>query len=295
MRVKLAVTGGKGGTGKSTVATNLATLLARERRLVLADLDVEAPNDHILLGVGLENEEPVKIMLPFIDYKKCTRCGACAEVCDTGAIVLTRDKTPYVVPRLCSGCRACYFACPDKAIIEGQRIIGYTYHTKVRLKTSDFDLVTGVLREGEEHTPPVVLAARRRAMKLAEDVLLVDTSAGTASHVAIALEGSKLAVAVTEPTPLGLHDLEMILRILSEQGIEAWVVVNRWGIGSSEKIMDRLAETARNYGAVIKARIPYSREIVDSYVKGVPIVEMHPDHEVSKVFHSLAEELLETI
>ncbi|RUM47406.1 MAG: cobalamin biosynthesis protein CobQ [Hyperthermus sp.] len=295
MRVKLAVTGGKGGTGKSTVATNLAVLIARERKLVLADLDVEAPNDHILLRAGLENEEPVKIMLPFIDYRKCTRCGACAEVCDTGALVLTRDKTPYIIPRLCSGCRACYFVCPEKAIIEGQRIIGYTYHTRVSMKTGSFDLVTGVLREGEEHTPPVVLAARRRASKLAEDVVIVDTSAGTASHVAIALEGAKLAIAVTEPTPLGLHDLEAILRILDELGIEAWIAINKWGIASSEKIINRITEIARDYHAEIKAKIPYSRDIVDAYVKGTPIVEADPSHKVSMIFESLAREVIEVI
>ncbi len=171
MKAKISVTGGKGGTGKSTIAVNLATLIARERKLVLADLDVEAPNDHVLLNASLENEEPVEIMLPFIVYPKCTRCGVCAQVCDTGAIILTREKLPFVIPRLCSGCRACYYACPYDAIVEGKRIIGYTYKTQVKIDDTVFTLVTGVLREGEEHTPPVVLAARKRAMSLAEDLL----------------------------------------------------------------------------------------------------------------------------
>ncbi len=295
MKAKLAVTGGKGGTGKSTIAVNLAVLLARERGLLLADLDAEAPNDHILLRARLENEEPVEIMLPFIDYKKCTRCGACAEVCDTGAIILTKVKLPYVIPRLCSGCRACYFVCPDKAILEGKRVVGYTYYTRVNTRTASFGLVTGVLREGEEHTPPVVLAARRRAERLADDLLLVDTSAGTASHVAIALEGSRVAVAVTEPTPLGLHDLEMILRVLGELGVEAWVVVNRWGIGGSEAVWDRVKKTVEAYGAEIVAKIPYSREIVEAYVRGEPFVEALPGHEASNALAALAKRVLETL
>ncbi len=291
---KISVTGGKGGTGKSTIAVNLAALLAKERELVLADLDAEAPNDHILLGVELENEEPVKIMLPFIDYKKCTRCGACAEVCDTGAIILTREKLPYVIPRLCSGCRACYFVCPDKAILEGQRIVGYTYQTPVSTLNTSFHLVTGVLREGEEHTPPVVLAARRRAEKAARDILLVDTSAGTASHVAIALEKSELAITVTEPTPLGVHDLEMILRILSELDIPAWIIVNKWGIGS-EKILDDIKTVAEKYSAEVKAKIPYSREIVESYVGSKVFVETLPGHPASLQLRQVAQEIMDVI
>ncbi len=291
MKVKISVTGGKGGTGKSTIAVNLATLIARERKLVLADLDVEAPNDHVLLNASLENEEPVEIMLPFIIYPKCTRCGVCAQVCDTGAIILTREKLPFVIPRLCSGCRACYYACPYNAIVEGKRIIGYTYKTQVKIDDIVFTLVTGVLREGEEHTPPVVLAARRRAMSLAEDLLLVDTSAGTANHVSIALEDSKLVLAVTEPTPLGLHDLELILELSSTLGLESWVIVNRSTIGDVSKV----EEVAQKYNARIVAKIPYSREIVESYVKGVPIVNLYPNHPISQSLQALAKTVLEVI
>ncbi len=291
MKAKISVTGGKGGTGKSTIAVNLATLIARERKLVLADLDVEAPNDHVLLNASLENEEPVEIMLPFIVYPKCTRCGVCAQVCDTGAIILTREKLPFVIPRLCSGCRACYYACPYDAIVEGKRILGYTYKTQVKIDDTVFTLVTGVLREGEEHTPPVVLAARKRAMSLAEDLLLVDTSAGTANHVSIALEDSKLVLAVTEPTPLGLHDLELILELSSTLGLESWVIVNRSTIGDISKV----EEVAQKYNARIVAKIPYSREIVESYVKGVPIVELYPNHPISQSLQALAKTVLEVI
>ena len=291
MKAKISVTGGKGGTGKSTIAVNLATLLASERSLVLADLDVEAPNDHVLLNVKLDNEKPVEIMLPFIVYPKCTRCGVCAQVCDTGAIILTREKLPFVIPRLCSGCRACYYACPYDAIVEGKRVIGYTYETPVKLDGSGFTLVTGVLREGEEHTPPVVLAARKRALELADDILLVDTSAGTANHVSIALEDSKLVLAVTEPTPLGIHDLELILELASILGLESWVIVNRSTLGDT----GRVEEVARKYNARIAARIPYSREIVESYVKGKPIVKLYPEHPVSKSLQVLAENVLEVI
>ncbi len=291
MKVKISVTGGKGGTGKSTIAVNLATLIASERSLVLADLDVEAPNDYVLLNTKLENEKPVEIMLPFIVYPKCTRCGVCAQVCDTGAIILTREKLPFVIPRLCSGCRACYYACPYDAIVEGKRVIGYTYESQVKIDEVSFTLVTGVLREGEEHTPPVVLAARKRALELADDILLVDTSAGTANHVSIALEDSKLVLAVTEPTPLGVHDLELILELASILGIESWVIINRSTIGDTS----RVEEIARKYNARITAKIPYSREIVESYVRGKPVVKLHPEHPVSRSLQILAKTVLEVI
>ncbi len=227
----LAVTGGKGGTGKSTVAVNLAVELAKRGKLVLADLDVEDPNDHILLNVKLEREEPVNIMLPFVKYESCIKCGACAEVCDTGAMLLSPEKIPYVIPRLCSGCRACYFVCPTKAIVEGKRTIGYTYETPVSVGGVNFTLVTGMLREGEEHTPPAVLQAKRRALNVTADVYLIDTSAGTSNSVASSLDGSDLVLAVTEPTPLGLHDLTLILELAKDMGLEVWVIMNRSGLG----------------------------------------------------------------
>jgi MinD superfamily P-loop ATPase containing an inserted ferredoxin domain len=154
--VMIAVTGGKGGTGKSTIAVNLAAALAEDEDLLLADLDVEGPSDHILLGTPLKDEEPINIMLPIVRYQACTRCGICAQVCDTGAIITSSDGLPVIIPRLCNGCRSCYLACPANAIEEGMRTIGYTYRTEVALDGDgrSLRLVTGMLREGEEHTPP---------------------------------------------------------------------------------------------------------------------------------------------
>jgi len=281
----IAISGGKGGTGKSVVAVNVSAVLARERKLVLADLDAEAPNDHILLGARLRNEKPVNVMLPFIDYSRCTRCGECAEVCGTGAILLSPDKTPFVIPRLCSGCRSCYFACPVRAIEEGWRTIGYTYETMVELDGAAFTLVTVMLREGEEHVPPAVLAGKRRALGIEADLHLIDTSAGSSNTVSTALYGSKLMVAVTEPTPLGLHDLEMILDVAEALGIESWVVMNKAGIGPEEKHM----EVVKERGSRLVARIPYSNELIDSYVRGKPIVEYRPESEAARALIKLAE------
>ena len=291
----VGVTGGKGGTGKSFVATNLAVVLADELRLVLADLDVEAPNDHILLGVErLEAEEPIAIFFPIIDYGKCTACGACAKVCDTGAIVMGKGRPPMVMPRLCSGCKACYYVCPVKAIeSEGRRVIGYTYRTVVEKWGNRFILVTGVIREGEEHTPPAVVAAKRRALSEAKgkDLVIVDTGAGTGNAISAALQEAGLVIAVTEPTPLGLHDLRGILEICSGMGKRVWVVVNRAGIGDDSGHV----KLAKEYGVELLHRIPFDVAAAKAYARGTPIVKACPSCPSSRSLLELAEHLLSTI
>jgi MinD superfamily P-loop ATPase len=291
----VGVSGGKGGTGKSFVATNLAVLLSEHLNLVLADLDVEAPNDHILLGVErLEGEEPIAIFFPIIDYGKCTACGACAKVCDTGAIVMAKGRPPMVMPRLCSGCKACYYACPYKAISpDGRRVVGYSYRTVVEKWGNPFILVTGVIREGEEHTPPAVVATKRRALREAEsrDLLIVDTGAGTGNNISAALQEAKLLIAVTEPTPLGLHDLRAILEIGQGMGKRLWMVVNRAGIASDEEHV----KLAREYGVEVYLRIPFDVEAAKAYAKGTPVVRACPDCPSSRALRELAEHLLATL
>ncbi len=294
MRI-VSVSGGKGGTGKSFVATNLAVLLSERLDLVLADLDVEAPNDHILLGVErLENEEPIAIYFPIIDYGRCTSCGACAKVCDTGAIVMAPGRPPFVMPRLCSGCKACLMVCPYDAISpEGRRVIGYTYTTAVSKWGRSFTLLTGVIREGEEHTPPAITVAKRRALAEARgrDLLVVDTGAGTGNSISIALQGSRLLLAVTEPTPMGLHDLRAILEVARGMGVRVWLVINRYGIGPEEKHL-KLAE---EYGVEEVFRIPFDVTAARAYARGTPVVRYDPTAPSSRALIELAEHLLSTL
>ena len=287
----VSFTGGKGGTGKSFIATNIAYLLGRERRHILADLDVEAPNDHILLGVGeLGKGEPVPIFFPRIDYSKCTLCGACAKVCDTGAIIMSRGKPPIVLPRLCSGCKACMYACVYDAIKPWARVIGFMHVTPVSIHGSSFTLVTGVLHHGEEHTAPLVHGVKARVLEMAgaEGVpVLIDTGAGTGNSISIALQYSSLVVAVTEPTPLGLHDLRAILEITRGLGMRAWVVLNRAGIGDDSGHR----RLVREYGVELYHEVPYSREAVEAYVRGLPVVVYSPGSPVSRSILELYEHI----
>ncbi|WP_297498457.1 ATP-binding protein [Thermococcus sp.] len=264
--MQIAVSGGKGGTGKSTVAVNLAIALAKDFRLVLADLDVEAPNDHLLLGVEPANERPVNQFMPRFDYSRCTRCRKCADACEEHAIVTLRDGTPFLMPNLCSGCRACEIVCPvPGAIQEAFKVIGHTYVTETPY---GFTLVTGKLKEGEERSMPLVVEAKKLARSVPHELLLIDTAAGTGNTVSKAIEGSELLIAVTEPTPLGIHDTELILRLGRLMEIPTWVVINRADLGERERVY----ELAEEHGAEVVAEIPYSENIVRSYVEGKPAV-----------------------
>ncbi|RLG88069.1 MAG: cobalamin biosynthesis protein CobQ [Thermoprotei archaeon] len=291
---KVVVTGGKGGTGKSVVAVNLALALAKVREVVLADEDVEAPNDHILMGLDygdLRNKEEVCVALPFIDVSKCIKCGLCGKICSESAIVITKEGLPLVIPRLCSGCKACIYACPTKAINEGKRVIGYTYLTPLNIGDVGLTLVTGVLIEGEERSYPVVIATDERAKKYAKDILIVDTAPGSNITVAASINEANLVIAVTEPTPLGAHNLELVLEIASDLGIEYWVVLNRSDIAPQnpvEKVLDK-------YKARLVMKIPYSMNILESYIKREPIVVYKPETNEARMFFSLAKEVNEVL
>ncbi len=291
-RFILSVTGGKGGTGKSFVATNLAVLLSRRlsgHSLVLADVDVEAPNDYILLGLESPGEKhDIDIFFPKINYDKCTSCGACVKVCDTGAIIMAQGRPPFVFPRLCSGCKACYYACPEKAIApDGKRLLGYMFETLVEKWGSTFKLVTGMIREGEEHTPPAIVVVKKHVLAEAPDILILDTGAGTGNGISAAIQYSDLVVAVTEPTPLGLHDLESILKVSTGMGYETWIVINRSGIGPEEDHV----RLAREYGVQRIYRIPYSRRVAHAYAKGRPVVVDSPDDPASRALVELASDI----
>ena len=283
--MQIAVSGGKGGTGKSTVAVNLAVALKKlGAELTFADLDVEAPNDHLLLGVELANEEPVMQFMPRFDYSKCTKCRKCAEVCEEHAIITLKDGTPFLMPNLCSGCRACEIVCPvPGAILEGQRLIGHTYITPTPY---GFTLVTGKLREGEERSMPLVVATKKKAQAVQKGLLFIDTAAGTGNTVSKAVEFSDLLIAVTEPTPLGIHDTELILELGKLMEMPTWVVINRADLGEKERVY----ELAKKYGAEVVAEIPYSENIVKSYVEGKPIVLT--DYPEAEIFEGLAEKVL---
>lgn len=276
MRV-IAITGGKGGTGKSTVATVLAREMSSKGRVLVVDADVDCPNDHLLLGIDREPLKDVRQRIPKWDLDKCTRCGLCGTVCRTNAIVSIKGKEPIFISSQCNGCGSCGYICPEDAISWDTKIIG-----KVFFGSGDgIDLLSGELNMNEPVSEAIVnsLNGTLDDMKEKYDLMIIDTAAGTHCPVIAALEKVDLVFAVTEPTPLGSHDLGVMLALLDKLGKETRIILNRSDIGDKEIIKGIAAE----HGKRIDHEIAYSEEIAKKYSEGRLITD--------KTIKKIAEEL----
>jgi len=258
----IAVTGGKGGTGKSTVAISIAAELAGKHRVLLVDADVECPNDHLILRTRQHKKKDIYQMIPKIDNKLCTRCGSCVKVCSSNALVQIQDKPPMLFPAQCNGCNACLLACKTKAIKSSEKRIG-----KIMFGQKQFDLMSGFMDIGHEEPTPIVKELKNHADGIRDkyDYIIVDTAPGTHCNVIAALKGVNQGVAVTEPTPLGAHDLGLILALLDELGIGGGIVINKSDVGDNTQIK----KIVKKHKSQIIAEIPYRDSIVRSYSKGL--------------------------
>jgi len=264
---KIAITGGKGGTGKSTVAVLLANKYIKQgKRVVLVDCDVECPNDYLLIG-----EKPKKSVkkvygeFPELDKKKCKKCGLCVKTCRENAIFQAPRKHPVFIRELCSGCGVCWLVCPHKAIKPIKEEIGEIFVNKIN---NNFYLITGMAKPGLEETGPVVTETKKFALKFAKekksDFILFDTAAGTHCPVISALLGCNLAYCVTEPTPIGAYDLGLILDLCKKLKVSAQVILNQANLGDKKKIHP----VTKKFGVGITKEILYSKELVEAYSKG---------------------------
>jgi MinD superfamily P-loop ATPase len=287
----IAVTGGKGGTGKTSVAVNLAVAMrGTGHRVLFVDADVDSPTAAIVFGIPQELAERVEIFVPRILDTKCNVCGKCAEACRPHALIQIAGKQPMFFEELCSGCEACKLACPLQAISEGKKVIGYVH----RGTRGDLSFIGGELKPNEARSAQVVTAAKHAAFAQARtasyDVMIVDTSPGTHCNVVQALRGADLALAVTEPTPLGACDLTLILRLMSMLGIPSKVVVNKADLPGAQS--QPISEIAHSYGNEIIMQIPVDKSLFESYVAGEPLVATHPDATAAQSIMKLADAVM---
>ena len=278
--MKIGVASGKGGTGKTTVATSLAAVLSQGALEVkYIDADVEEPNGHIFLKPQITSVEPVFVPVPTVDEDKCTGCGECGRICQYSAIVVLAGK-PLVFDALCHGCGGCWLVCPVDAISQGQREVGVVEEGMA----GNIGFVGGRLRVGEAMSPPLIREVKKRAD--GGDINIIDVPPGTSCPVVEALRGVDFALLVTEPTPFGLNDLELAVGMVRELGMPFGVVVNRSDIGD-----DRVDRYGERNGVQILARIPDDRRIAETYSRGDLIVRALPEYaELFAVLYDLIAE-----
>lgn len=260
----ISIASGKGGTGKTLVATSLALALKDNHKVKLLDCDVEEPNDHVFLKPAITGSEPVSIPVPKIDEAKCTRCGKCAEVCAFNAIAVLGEHV-LTFPELCHGCGACSYLCPEKAITEEKREIGV-----VEWGGADgADFVQGKLTVGESMAPPVIRMVKRHTDS--DGISIIDSPPGTSCPVVESIEGSDFCLLVTEPTPFGLNDLGLAFETVRKLDINCGVIINRSGDGDS-----KVEEYCEKENIPVMMKIPLDTEIARLYSQGATLVEGMP-------------------
>jgi MinD superfamily P-loop ATPase len=260
----IAVASGKGGTGKTTIATNLAKSIGDGAQLI--DCDVEEPNSHLFLNPQFEKSEEVYVPRPKVDLAKCTYCGDCAKICRFSAIVVVK-KHVLVFPELCHGCGGCSKVCPEEAISEIPKSIGILEQGK----SDPLAFIHGRLEVGEAMSPPLIKAARGLAQ--VNGVVIIDSPPGTSCPVIASMKGSDFCILVTEPTPFGLNDLELAVEVVCELKIPAGVVINRSDIGDLA-----VKEFCERRSIPILMEIPEDRQIAEAYSRGEMIIDVMPEY-----------------
>ncbi len=256
--MNIAIASGKGGTGKTTFAVNLAYALAdRGDTVRLLDCDVEEPNDHLFVQPEFTERKPVEVMKPVWDETLCTGCGKCAEACNYNAIAVVKDKV-LIFNELCHSCGVCSYICPVKALSEKPIEIG---RVEVAPRNQPFFFAHGILNIAEALAPVVIQSVKKHIDPGA--INIIDASPGTSCPVVETVTDSDVAVLVTEPTPFGLNDLKLAVGLTLTKKVPTCIVINR-----SDEKDNIIAEYAERVGVPIVGRIPYKREYAEAYSSG---------------------------
>jgi MinD superfamily P-loop ATPase len=267
--VIIAVASGKGGTGKTTVATSLALTLAPDHPVLFLDCDVEGPNAHLMLKPSLAHREDAFLLIPAVDEESCNYCGICAEVCQYQAIAVTGQRV-LVFPEMCHGCGSCTLNCPTGAIREVPHVVGTLESGNT---PEGIRFARGVLTVGEVLAVPVIRQLKTSFPAQAGETVIIDAPPGASCPVVEAVRGADYVVLVTEPTPFGLHDLKLAYELTCELGLPAGVIINRDGIGDRE-----VDNFCRHVGLPVLLRIPMERAIAAGIAQGLPLVASRPEY-----------------
>jgi len=260
----ISVASGKGGTGKTLVATSLAISLKDAYRVQLIDCDVEEPDGCIFIRPKMTQKESVYFTNPLVDENLCTYCGKCAEICAFNAIAVIKNHI-LTFSNLCHGCGACAYLCPERAITEIYRKTG-VIETSVSGK---LEFVQGKLTVGEAMATPVIDQVKKKADK--EKVVIIDTPPGTSCPVVHSVKDSDFCLLVTEPTPFGLNDLALAVETVKKLDIQCGIIINR--SGENDPLIERYCQEKE---IPLLMRIPLDTEIARFYSKGITLAEGMP-------------------
>jgi len=282
MQLKIAISSGKGGTGKTFIATNLAATFARESKGVrYLDCDVEEPNGHLFLKPSIDKEEDIMLLSPQeVDTQKCINCGKCAEACHYNAIAVLKDKV-LIFKELCHACGACEIVCPTNAIIEKEKKIGILKHGG----SGEIDFYYALLETAEGGMSPRLV--KKVKSFISEGINILDSPPGTSCPVVETVKNVDICILVTDPTPFGVHDLSLAVEMVREVGQEPLVVVNR-----ARYYDNRLKDYCREAQLEIIAEIPDDRRIAEVYSVGDIVVDKLPHYR--EIFEKLADKILES-
>ncbi len=267
--MQIAVASGKGGTGKTTIATSLALSLIEQGQIRYLDCDVEAPNGHLFLTPVFSEKTDAVIRVPQILTDKCTVCGKCVDVCQFHALAKV-GKNLLVFPQLCHGCGSCTWNCPENAIVEQANAIGVI---EKGLTPEGIHFYRGLLTISEPMPTPIIRQLKKLAGVSEGCLDILDAPPGASCSVVETLRGTDFAILVTEPTPFGLHDLKQIVGILKDMNIPGGVVINRDGIGD-----EAIDSYCLNENLPILLRIPFDRRIAEGVAKGETLLDIHPEY-----------------
>jgi MinD superfamily P-loop ATPase len=273
----ISIASGKGGTGKTTVAVNLALSLPAEVQLL--DCDVEEPNAGLFVHPRIDSVESFTTPVPAVDESLCDRCGKCAEICQFKAIVVIAE-TILTFNELCHSCGGCMEVCPRKAITETGREVGVVE----KGWRNGLEFIDGRLRVGEAMSPPLIKEVRSFAKP--GRVTIIDAPPGTSCPVIAAVKGTDFVLMVTEPTPFGLHDLTLAVDAVKTLGIPCGLVINRSDIGD-----DRVKAYAAKEGLPVLMEIPFDRKIAEAYSRGEALVDVMPEWKprFEDLYHRISE------
>ncbi len=267
--MKIAIASGKGGTGKTTLAVNLASYLAEEQKIILVDIDVEEPNSGLFIKAKLTHQEDKYKMHPDWIESRCTLCGLCQKVCNFHAVIQLGPQI-MVFPELCHSCYACSELCPTNALPMKKQKMGELKH----FQNKNLTFVESRLIIGQEQAVPLISQTQEYIDKLFPDAELVifDSPPGTSCPVIEATKDADFIILVTEPTPFGFHDLKLAIDTMKQLKKDFGVIINRDGIGNDEVLEYCLA-----FNIPVLAKIPNDRKIAELYSKGELIYKKHPE------------------